>query len=226
MVASVLDYDWKEAERRFRLAMAHDQVPPEVRSDYGMFYLLLRGRLREAVVETERALKQDPLNMIGRTMLAVCLASEESDSDRHYRQILELDENFVPALFGLGLNLASRGMLVEARAVAEKGFAVVPWNPQLIGLLGGVSARLGEASRAEGLIARLEPGLVYGSPRGLAIFHLLCSETEKGADWIEKAIEQRDPFLFILTRHPLCKSLRASPRWPKLAAMMNLSEEG
>jgi eukaryotic-like serine/threonine-protein kinase len=225
MVAAVLEYDWKEAERQFRLAMAHDPVPPEVRSDYGMFYLLPRGRLREAVAEAERALKQDPLNMIGRTMLAACLASEESDSERHYRQILELDENFVPALFGLALNLASRGMLAEARAVTEKGFAVAPWNLQLVGLLAGVSARLGEASRVEGLIARLEPGLVYGTPRGLAIFHLLCSETEKGADWVGKAIEQRDPFVFILMRHPLCKSLRASPRWAKLAALVNLPAE-
>ena len=57
--------------------------------------------------------------------------------------------------------------------------------------------RLGEASRVEGLIARLEPGLVYGAPRGLAIFHLLCSETEKGADWVGRAIEQRDPFVLL-----------------------------
>ena len=37
--AGVYDYDWKESERRFGLALARDPVPPSVRFLYGMFYL-------------------------------------------------------------------------------------------------------------------------------------------------------------------------------------------
>ena len=39
IVAAVFDYDWKEAERRFGLAMARDPVSPQVRYWYGGFYL-------------------------------------------------------------------------------------------------------------------------------------------------------------------------------------------
>jgi TolB-like protein/tRNA A-37 threonylcarbamoyl transferase component Bud32 len=40
VVAAILEFDWKEAERRFRLAMAHDPVPPLVRLYYALSYPL------------------------------------------------------------------------------------------------------------------------------------------------------------------------------------------
>ena len=53
MVAACLEYDWKEAERRFRLAMARDPVPVFVRLHYAMGYLLPTGRPAEAVQQLE-----------------------------------------------------------------------------------------------------------------------------------------------------------------------------
>jgi predicted Zn-dependent protease len=69
VVAGVYDYDWKEAERRFRLPMAHDPVPPFVRQAYGSF-LLPMGRLEESVEQAEQGLKEDPLNVAARIGLA------------------------------------------------------------------------------------------------------------------------------------------------------------
>jgi hypothetical protein len=56
----------------------------------------------------------------------------------------------------------------------------------------------------------------------LAIFHLLCGEVERAADWSEKATEQRDPLMMLFLRQPIAKALRSSARWPALAKMMNL----
>ena len=64
----------------------------------------------------------------------------------------------------------------------------------------------------------------FGVPRGLVIFHLITGEIEKAADWCERAIEQRDGFIAVSTAFPLYKPLRESPRWPKVAKMMNLPE--
>jgi serine/threonine-protein kinase len=62
-VAAFLEYDWKEAEMRFRLAMAHDPVPVFVRLCYAVAYLLLTGRAADAVQQFETALRADPLNL-------------------------------------------------------------------------------------------------------------------------------------------------------------------
>src|SRR5260370_1028262 len=72
-IAATYDYDWEEAGRRFGLAMAREPVPPDVRCNYGFFYLLPMGRAREAVHEYPRALEEDPLRLLTRVELALCL---------------------------------------------------------------------------------------------------------------------------------------------------------
>ncbi|HEV2200940.1 MAG TPA: protein kinase [Bryobacteraceae bacterium] len=226
VVAGIYEYDWKEAERRFRLAMARDPVPAYVRDLYGLFYLLAIGRPREAVHEVERACKQDPLNVFFRIRLAVCLlaAGSEAEGEAELRQVLEIDENFQPALGNVVISYALRGELAEARACAESAYASTPGVPQVIGLLAGVLALSGDTGRAETFLEKLRPGQAYGAPRGLAIFHVLCGEIEKAADCVAKAIEQRDSLMIIYLRLPIAKDLRSSPRWPKLAKMMNLPD--
>ena len=226
VVAGIYEYDWKEAERRFRLAMARDPVPAYVRDLFGFFYLLAIGRPQEAVEELERACKQDPLNVFFRIRLAICLlaAGSEAEGEAELRQVLELDENFQPALSNLVFIHALRGELAEARAYSEKQRAAAPGVPQAIGGLAATLALSGDKGQADALLEKLRPGLAYGAPRGLAIFHLLFGEIEKAVDWIEKAIEQRDSLMVVFLRLPFAKALRSSARWPGLAKMMNLPE--
>ena len=94
----------------------------------------------------------------------------------------------------------------------------------MIGLLAATLVRAGDRKRAEGFVQQLMELPPHGIPMGMALYHLMCSEMDSAADWIEKAIEQRAPSLLILLRHPLLKPLRSSPRWPGLMRMMNLPE--
>jgi hypothetical protein len=53
-------------------------------------------------------------------------------------------------------------------------------------------------------------------------FHLVCSETDAAIDSLKLAIEQHSlAAAWYASARPL-QALRASPRWPKLAKMMNL----
>jgi len=51
---------------------------------------------------------------------------------------------------------------------------------------------------------------------------LLCGELNQGADWVEKAIEQRDASMMVYLRFVVCKGLRVSHRWAQIAKMVNL----
>ena len=73
-VAAWFDFDWPEAERHFRFAMAQGAVPPLVRLNYAMYCLLPTGRAQEAADHYAIALKEDPLNLMARAERAVCLA--------------------------------------------------------------------------------------------------------------------------------------------------------
>ena len=78
--------------------------------------------------------------------------------------------------------------------------------------------------RAEAVLETLGDGTAFGAPFGFVYYHLICSEIEQAADWAEKAIEQREPWVIFLLLLPLAKDLRQSSRWPALAKMMNLPE--
>jgi serine/threonine-protein kinase len=220
IVAGVYDYDWKEAERRFRLAMAHDPVPPRVREWYGWFYLLPIGRMEEAVEQHEQELKGDPLNVMDRICLAVSLmgVGRLADAQAELHKVLELDEHSAQACSALAVSYARQEKWTEALHVAEKAD---PMIPLATGILAGILRRMGEVDRAEELIQKLMPGAAYGAPSGLTFFYLVCGEIDKAVDWLGKAIEQRDPTAAAYAS----MFFRSTSRWPKLARLMNLPEE-
>jgi hypothetical protein len=90
------------------------------------------------------------------------------------------------------------------------------------GFLARVLMQAGEKDRAQELLARL-PGMM---PSGMVRYHLVSSEIDAALDWYEKGIEQRHPFAVLWASAAFLQPLRASPRWPKLAKMMNLPGTG
>jgi serine/threonine-protein kinase len=218
IVAGVYDYDWKEAERCFCLALAHDPVPPSVRQWYGWFYLLPMGRTEEALAQLEQGLKSDPLNVMARITLAAALlwAGRLAEAQAEAHKALEFEESHVMALSVLPLIYARQEKWTEALHFAEKASSL-----SAIGILAGVLRRMGEVKRAEELIQRIMPGEAYGAPSGLTFFYLVCGEIDRAADWLEKAIEQRHPN----AAANASMYLRSSSRWPELAKLMNLPEE-
>ncbi len=220
IVAGVYDYDWKEAERRFHLAMAHDPVPPRVRQWCGFMYLLPIGRAEEAVQQCELGVQEDPLNVIARTSLGAALLNAQrlADAQAELHKVLEFEENHPsPSLF-LALTYARQEKWTEALHIAQKAS---PMLPPVIGILAGVLKRMGEVSRAEELIQKLMSSENYDVPIGLSLFYLVCGEIDRAAEWWEKVIELRNGLA------PDFGSVffRSTPQWPALARLMNLPEE-
>ncbi len=219
-VCAGMDYDWHEAERQWRLAMAREPVSRDVRFWYGNHYLLPIGRPAQAVEAEARVLEEDPLNLFYRTLFAVALqhAGRLEDAEAELRKVQDIDENFPLALGTLGAVCAQQGRLEEALTLTERAHALMPWANPIIGQLAALLVRAGATRRADALIERLRSGKEYGASTGLAVFHAMCGEFDQAAEWAERAIEERYP-LFVRMLGPL---LRSSPRWTALAKLMNL----
>ena len=82
--------------------------------------------------------------------------------------------------------------------------------------------RNGEEQESRFIAKELGSGEVLGDARAHALFHLIWGEIDQGADWVEKAIEQRDSSMRFYLGFVICKGLRTSHRWPKIAKMVNL----
>jgi serine/threonine-protein kinase len=221
---AVLDYNWAEAGRRFELAMSHDPIQPSVRGFYSLFYLAPMGRLQEAEEQVDRLLNEDPLNLFwgnikGDYMLA---SGRFAEAEARQKQVLELDPNYWLPYGWLGSQYLAEGRVAEALEVLDRAHSLAGWNPALAGWHAGVLDLTGDKARAQAVVEKFENGAAFGAPAGLFAYYATIGDVDRAAQWLEKAIEQRDtrcPWIF---PNMLGNTIRANPHWPRLAKMMNL----
>jgi serine/threonine-protein kinase len=223
VIAGNCDYDWKEAERRFRLALAHEPVPPQVRDWHAFYYLLPMGRVEEAIGEYQRALQQDPLNLVLRHFYALCLsaAGKLSEAESESRQVLEIDPRYFVSRTWLALLLVHRGEVAEALEQTEAAYAMAPTSPPVAAGRAAMLKLSGQLERAEDALRKFRemPGF---RPHQLRFFHFFTGETDKAAECMKMQVEERVFLAAVVVR--LAQGLRPSPHWAEVARMMNLPE--
>jgi serine/threonine-protein kinase len=223
-IAAVHDYDWKEADERFKLARASESVSPSVHHMYTGFYLSPLGRFEEALELAEKVIAEDPLNMLCRwSELRILLFAEMYErAIVEAQKVLEFDERHIVAHSLIGLAHFFQGKLAEAHEWAEEAFRRTPLNHLAVGLLAGLLKRSGEEERAQKLLTTLR----RMNPLGMIIYHVVCSEIDAAIDWYEHAIEQRQPIAASWASAGFLRPLRSNPRWSRLARTMNLPGTG
>jgi len=180
-------------------------------------------RSREAIEHHTIAFQADPLNLSGRAERAVSLAAAglQLEAEADLREVMTLDPSFWFPYFIVGHWRAVEGHMDEALALVERGHQLAPWFLPLVGVLTVLLQQKGNHERASALAERLRFEEGRGDPIAPAIYHLQRGELDACADWVEKAIEHRQPAVFFFL-HTTAKTLQSTPRWPKLAEMMKL----
>jgi tetratricopeptide (TPR) repeat protein len=104
-------------------------------------------------------LEDNPLSQLLYWCFANVLAGAglEAEAQAAFEKAVELDPQFWVGFWSLGLHHAASGRPAEARACAERAFAIFP-NPYDIGLLAGVLRNCGETARAEALVQQISGG--------------------------------------------------------------------
>ena len=222
-VAGLFDLDWKEAERRFRLATACEPVPWHVRAWYCCFFLLPLRRLEEARREAERALEDNPLSEILYWNLSIVLEALglENEARAAHSKIVELAPHFWLGWYGFGMHHTRYGRHAEAKTCGEKAFALFP-APLNIGLLAGSLRNVRETAGAEALLAQLPPD-THGFALMRTCFHLVCGEIDAAVEWAGKAADERHLILVPSIVRPFESLLRQSFGWPALLRRLNLT---
>jgi tetratricopeptide (TPR) repeat protein len=190
----------------------------------GLYYFLGSGRREEAVEQLKLAVQQDPLHLSYRAILALGLIAvgRYDEADELLNQNQDLDPNFIFTHLILANSRATRQRFAEALQFAEKAFSLAPWYAPAVGLYAGLLVRTGEPDKGREIVQALGGGEAYGASKGLAIFHVLCGDIDAATHWYERGIEERDPDIPYQLQGARTEMLRASPRWPRLAALMNL----
>jgi TolB-like protein/DNA-binding winged helix-turn-helix (wHTH) protein/Tfp pilus assembly protein PilF len=143
-------------ERDFRQGAALDPSNGRALGAYAEFLYFVLGRPEEGRSVLKRALWVDPMSSSARFKDAM-FSLEESGakaSDQKTLEVLELDPNFVPALWHYGkFRWQFDGKLAEAIQIIEHAIALDSKNPLLLHTAMAVYLDLGDAKAARAVVA-------------------------------------------------------------------------
>jgi TolB-like protein/DNA-binding winged helix-turn-helix (wHTH) protein/Flp pilus assembly protein TadD len=225
---------WVELYKNLDLAAAQDALKRAVQLDpnyapahhtYSAF-LQITGRLQEAIIEENRAVRLDPLSHISRASLAELL-SVAGQNDRGVEQlnlIFAMDSRFPKAHEVLGVIYLRRGMYKDA--IREYQASEQYGGAKLSGLLGYAYARSGnkkEALRTLSELQMLEKSSGSGDASyDLAVIEIGLGNRAEALAWLEKEYQQHDDDgLLFLKFEPIFDPLRSDPRFQELLHRMN-----
>jgi TolB-like protein len=216
-VAGAFDYDWTEALRRCRLALACEPVTHMAQHWCAQFILVPLRRLDEAIALLETLLIADPFALFPRKTLADALAMR-GDNDRsiaELRRLLELDGRFWLAWGALGGAYANQDKFPEAIKAYEKAQQSASY-PVLPGHLAAAYHRVGERGRAQCILDQLDPLNERGNyAQARMFYHFWCLEFDRGADYLEELISMRHPDVIWV-----CFSLPQCREYPRVRALI------
>ncbi|HJU62328.1 MAG TPA: tetratricopeptide repeat protein, partial [Candidatus Binatia bacterium] len=218
-VKSLYERDWPGAEAGFRRAIQLNPNYGPAHQWYGVS-LAGEGRLDEAVAEVKRAQQVDPQSL---TISAVVgwmlyLARDYDKAIEQEKIVLEMDGNFALAHWYLGLAYEQKGMYAEAIAEFQKAKSLSGARPLDSGSLAHAYAIAGRTAEARQILKKVKerPPQVYFPPQDIALIHVGLGEKDQALDWLEKAVQERSPWLIHLGVDPRFDPLRSDPRFAAL----------
>lgn len=221
-----LDFDWPGAERAFAQARACDPGSPFVHSSYATFVLMPTMRLESAEAEVDGMLALDPLSPQSQCLMALVYFFERryDRAEAAVRTATEFGAG-VPSVEWLsGMVAALQGRFEDAIARCENAVRRFGGAPLLTGGLGMVYGWAGRHHEAHHMLDQLEQAarVTYVSPLYRAWIYSGLGETDQAFQWLDRAVEDRDPHVLHLPVKPVYDGLRHDSRFAALLRKMRL----
>ncbi len=222
-----IDFDWEGAQADFRRAAVLNPTAIEAHWLRAKMCLVPLNRLDEAVQEMERTIELDPLSPLMHSHFAwllgfkrqIDLALDEIDT------ALALDPEHPVALALRGSMLYYGGRFEEGAASWQLAVDKMGRASTAIGALGYGLARVGRHAEARAILSELDAGESKGyvTPISRAWVYIGLGDFDVAFDWLDHAIDQRDPHILHLPCKPIYDPMRQDARFGALLRRMQLN---
>ncbi|MDT8070329.1 MAG: hypothetical protein ROO76_19345 [Terriglobia bacterium] len=147
--------------------------------------------------------------------------------DRALEQIpllIQLDPSYFIGYFIAGQIRLEQGLFEEALAELRKAAILSGNAPMVMGWLGMALAKSGDTAGARGILAALHPASAqfYILPTAFAWIHLGLGEIDQAFEWMDRAVEERDPIIIPILSYAFLDPIRSDPRFQAILKKMNL----
>ncbi len=221
------EWDWPEAERRYKQAIELNPNYATAHHWYA-FFLAAMGRHEEAIVEIHKARELDPLSLIinANTGWILYLARRYDEALRQFQGTLEMDPEYGVARIYLGLAYEQLGeselAINQFRGLIAKEGA----SPPLHSALGHAYGLAGNTAQARKVVRELEERSrrEYVPPHLIARVYAGLGEKDKSMEWLRKAYIERIGDLVFVNVDPTFDPLRSDSRFQDLLRRMDFPE--
>jgi eukaryotic-like serine/threonine-protein kinase len=217
-------WDFVGAEREFRRALELDPKWAGGHAGYGLF-LTAMNRIDEAITELKRAQELNPLSPINNAAIArpYYNARRYAEAIAQSRKTLELDSTFHRAHYWLGLSYEQLSRPADAIRELENSVRHSPISLYQ-GALGHAYAVAGQRTKALGVLKELQArsDTMYVSPFDIATIYAGLRDRTKTFTYLEKAYQERGPYLVYLAMDPHFDALHGDPRFRDLVHRIGL----
>jgi TolB-like protein/Flp pilus assembly protein TadD len=224
----IYDWNWVEAERSFKRAIELDPNNSAAHFRYGQIYLASLGRMDEAVVEINRGLDLEPLDInMGVTIAWAYLGAGQFDKALdHAKKTYDLEPTHPLGRWMLSQAYINKGMYAEAISLTEQSLHDDPKNQFALRDAGIAYAKAGRRDKAEEMIARFREmaRTQYVPTCRIAAIYAALDDKDRAFEELNKAIEARDWEIHRLKVDPYWIPLRNEARFKELLKRINLPE--
>jgi tetratricopeptide (TPR) repeat protein len=195
------DWDWSAAVSSFKRAIELDPTHTSARI-YLSWVLVLFDRLEEAHAEAERAQDIDPLSprLNAGAAYTFFLSRSYERAIRECEKALEVDKEFLIALYVMGMCKAKLGLQEDAIAHLERAAELSNGMPFYLGLLGKVYADSGRVDKVLEIVHRLDKlsRHVYVPPHCHVYIHAGLGDFDAAFEWQDQAfLDGASPFNYL-----------------------------
>ncbi len=224
VIAENYDFDWYTAEKEYQRAI---QLNPNYATAHHWYAecLAFQGRFDEALIESDRALRLDPLSLIiASDRGAIFYFSRQYDrAIEQFRAVQEMDPNFPRAHLVIPTYI-EKGEFAKALAEIERwrGVDPTPWAWALEAYMYGRWGKQAKARRALETMEDLDRRR-HIDPTAMALMaYIGTKNNEKALASLEKAYSQRSNVLAALKVDPVYDPLRSDLRFKDLLRRVGL----
>jgi serine/threonine-protein kinase len=221
------EWNFAAAEQTFRTALLIDPSDGFVQQRFSML-LAARGRLDEATMTAQEAVRVEPLVPIRRTSLGAIryYARDFAGAEAAARQALVISPDFPTAYFELGLIAAARGRYDEAAEDVRQALARSDYMGWQIDLA-RIYATAGRTAEKERLLASLSERQRAGEGFGIDNLAYIAAAEGRMDDafgLLNQAVDRRTANMLWILVDPRVDRLRTDPRFEQLVARTGLRQ--
>jgi len=220
------ELNWLAAEREFRRSIALNPTCVTAHFYYAN-YLVVQGRIKEAVAEANRAQSLDPRSVPAKENLARISyeGGQYEETIEYSLKVLQADPTYSHAHETLGWAYGKLGRYEDAVAALQKAVEFSDRSPRHLASLAHAYGLTGQSSEAQKLLQELSrlSKKKYVPSYLFAMIFLGFGDKDKALAWLEKDCREHSPFLPFLKVSPRFAALHSDPRFQKLVRRVGLT---